>query len=83
VENTKSSQQSKEEKSARAWMSGFGRPALWIALVIILLAAVAGTLIYKYYSVRETTDDAQIDGHINPIAARIGVRGAGERPDRA
>jgi len=28
--------------------------------------------LWRHYSVRETTDDAQIDGHINPIAAKIG-----------
>jgi membrane fusion protein (multidrug efflux system) len=72
VENSKSPQQSIRGKKARAWVSGFGRPALWIALMLVLLVAVAGTLLYRYYSVRETTDDAQIDGHINPIAARIG-----------
>ncbi len=27
---------------------------------------------YGYYSVREETDDAQIDGHINPVSARVG-----------
>ncbi len=45
---------------------------------IVLLAAFAFAALaaayftYRYYSVRETTDDAQIDGHINPIAARVG-----------
>ncbi|HEY1938660.1 MAG TPA: HlyD family secretion protein [Candidatus Angelobacter sp.] len=45
--------------------------AKWIiaALVIVLLAA--GFFIWQYYSVRESTDDAQIDGHIDPISARV------------
>ena len=37
-------------------------------------AIVAGAVIgiWWYYSGRESTDDAQIDGHIVPIAARVG-----------
>ena len=31
-----------------------------------------GYRLWGYYSVRESTDDAQIDGHINPISARVG-----------
>ena len=32
---------------------------------------IGGFFIWRYYSVRESTDDAQIDGHINPISPRI------------
>src|SRR5580765_5793770 len=35
----------------------------------VLLAALAG--LFLYYHNRESTDDAQIDGHITPIAAKI------------
>jgi membrane fusion protein, multidrug efflux system len=35
----------------------------------ILLAAVLG--LYLYFHNRESTDDAQVDGHITPIAAKI------------
>ena len=44
----------------------------WLLLVFALavVAGVAGT--WHYYSIRETTDDAQIDGHIIPISARVG-----------
>jgi membrane fusion protein (multidrug efflux system) len=35
----------------------------------ILLAALLG--LYLYFHNRETTDDAQVDGHITPIAAKI------------
>jgi membrane fusion protein, multidrug efflux system len=38
----------------------------------ILVLALAGLLIY--YHDRETTDDAQVDGHITPIAAKISGR---------
>ena len=40
-----------------------------IALVIIL--AIGGYLLWKYLSSYESTDDAQIDGHVNAISARI------------
>ncbi len=38
------------------------------AAVIVLVTAVA----WLYFAGRESTDDAQIDGHIAPIAARVG-----------
>ena len=45
---------------------------VWIVVLILvtLLAAVAYP-IYSYYSVRESTDDAQVDGHLYPISSRI------------
>jgi len=36
---------------------------------LVLLAALVGLLLY--YHNRETTDDAQVDGHITPIASKI------------
>jgi len=42
-----------------------------IALIAALVVAV-GAGIWWYTSGRETTDDAQVDGHITPIAARVG-----------
>jgi membrane fusion protein (multidrug efflux system) len=36
---------------------------------LVLLAAIIGLLVY--YHNRETTDDAQVDGHITPIASKI------------
>jgi membrane fusion protein, multidrug efflux system len=38
----------------------------------VAIAALAGLLVY--YHNRETTDDAQVDGHITPIAAKISGR---------
>ena len=38
----------------------------------LLVAAVAVTAIWWHFTIRETTDDAQVDGHIVPIAARVG-----------
>lgn len=35
----------------------------------VLLAAIVG--LFLYYHTRESTDDAQIDGHITPIASKV------------
>ncbi|HEY2114026.1 MAG TPA: hypothetical protein VGJ51_03000, partial [Candidatus Angelobacter sp.] len=45
--------------------------AKWIVVAVAILLLVAGAFIWHYYSVRESTDDAQIDGHINPISPRV------------
>src|SRR5579863_10631487 len=36
---------------------------------VVLVAAIVG--LFLYYHNRESTDDAQIDGHITPIASKI------------
>jgi multidrug resistance efflux pump len=47
-------------------------PALrWIAAVVALVA-IAGTAAYVRSRSRESTDDAQVDGHITYVSARIG-----------
>jgi membrane fusion protein (multidrug efflux system) len=43
-----------------------------IAGVLLLLAVAVG--LFLYYRNRESTDDAQVDGHITPIAAKISGR---------
>ena len=45
--------------------------AKWIIAAVVVLLLVGGAYIWHYYSVRESTDDAQIDGHINPISPRV------------
>jgi membrane fusion protein (multidrug efflux system) len=45
------------------------RKILFIAALIVLL--VAGTAGWAYLSSYESTDDAQVDGHLHPISARI------------
>jgi membrane fusion protein, multidrug efflux system len=54
-------------RPSRTGSSGF-RIALAIGIVILL---VAGIFIYRYVTSYESTDDAQVDGHINSISARI------------
>jgi len=45
--------------------------AKWIVAAVVILLLVGGAFLWHYYSVRESTDDAQIDGHINPISPRV------------
>jgi membrane fusion protein, multidrug efflux system len=47
------------------------RRAKWGLLAILAVAAVAGYFLWRHYASRETTDDAQIDGNIVPIAAKV------------
>jgi membrane fusion protein (multidrug efflux system) len=54
---------------ARLRRSGRARAVLALAA---LAAVVVGVLAWRYFAVRESTDDAQIDGHVNPVAARVG-----------
>jgi membrane fusion protein (multidrug efflux system) len=42
-----------------------------VVLAIIVLAIIVAIPVYAYYSVRESTDDAQVDGHVVPISPRI------------
>ena len=41
-------------------------------LGVILVVGVAVFWLWQYYAIRESTDDAQIDGHIHPISAKVG-----------
>lgn len=42
-----------------------------ILIVAVIAVAIAGFFLYRYFSSYESTDDAQIDGHLMPISARI------------
>ena len=46
------------------------RAKLWLffAIAVLLLAAV---VLWRYFGSYESTDDAQIDGHINAVSARV------------
>jgi membrane fusion protein (multidrug efflux system) len=47
------------------------RKVRFIVLAVLVVAAIASIPIYSYYAARESTDDAQVDGHVVPISARI------------
>ena len=42
----------------------------WV-LPALLVIAIAGVLLYRYLSMFESTDDAQIDGYIYPVSSRV------------
>lgn len=42
-----------------------------IVIALIVVAIIVAIPVYAYYSVRESTDDAQVDGHVIPISSRI------------
>src|SRR6266513_1101258 len=46
--------------------------AKWLLIPIALILVVGGYAAWNYLSQWESTDDAQVDGHINPINARVG-----------
>src|SRR5437868_11598293 len=43
----------------------------WGLIIAAIVIVVGGLLLWRYLSSYESTDDAQIDGHINPISARV------------
>lgn len=48
------------------------RMSRWLLLIPALALLAAGYAVYEiYFAGRESTDDAQIDGHINPVSARV------------
>ena len=40
-------------------------------IVGILILLVGGFFAWRYFSSYESTDDAQVDGHLMPVSARI------------
>jgi membrane fusion protein (multidrug efflux system) len=42
-----------------------------LSTIILAVLCGAGYYVWRYLNTYESTDDAQIDGHINPISARI------------
>jgi membrane fusion protein (multidrug efflux system) len=62
-----SSEQDLHNRPSRTQSSGF-RIALGVGVVVLL---IVGFFVYRYVSSYEATDDAQVDGHINSISARV------------
>ena len=44
---------------------------LLVAAVVVVVLSVAGYYLWRYVNSYETTDDAQIDGHVNAVSGRI------------
>ncbi len=54
-------------RPSRTQSSGF-RIGISIAVLVLL---VVGFFVYRYVTSYESTDDAQIDGHVNSVSARV------------
>ena len=54
-------------RPSRTQSSGF-RIGVVIAIIILL---IAGFFAYRYFTSYESTDDAEVDGHINSVSARV------------
>ncbi len=48
------------------------RLARWILLAFVVLVMAAAVFVWRHNSVRESTDDAQLEGDITPVSARVG-----------
>ncbi|HWR16046.1 MAG TPA: HlyD family secretion protein [Terriglobales bacterium] len=46
--------------------------ARWVLIIGVIVAVAVGVFLWQYYTVRESTDDAQMDAHIYPVSARVG-----------
>jgi membrane fusion protein, multidrug efflux system len=57
------------EKPSRFAMLKQYRKVLFVGLAVVVL--VGGVLAWLYFSSYESTDDAQVDGHLHQISARI------------
>src|SRR6266436_4063797 len=45
--------------------------AKWGLIFAALLLVVGGVLLWRYFASYESTDDAQVDGHLNSVSARV------------
>ncbi len=63
-----------ENRSKKDRAAGYFREnpwAKWAVVLVAVLVVAGGAFVWHYSSIRESTDDSQIDGHIDPIGARI------------
>ena len=63
-------QLSERDMKWREFRSRNPRFRMFVIIGIVVLL-VAGFFLWRYFSSYESTDDAQIDGHLNPVSARI------------
>jgi len=55
-----------------AWLRGGGPARKALLVVAGAVVLVVALLVWRYYAVRESTDDAQIEAHVSPVSARVG-----------
>src|ERR1700690_1396498 len=60
------------ERDFRTRPSRTSSPGFRIAIIIgVVVLLVVGFFVYRYVTSYESTDDAQVDGHINSVSARV------------
>lgn len=66
------SAQPSTERDFSSRPSRTSNPAFRIAIIIgIVILLVVGFFVYRYVTSYESTDDAQVDGHINSVSPRV------------
>ncbi|MBV9342543.1 MAG: HlyD family secretion protein [Acidobacteria bacterium] len=55
----------------RQFQSRSPRLRMFLIIAVVVLV-VTGFFLWRYFNSYESTDDAQIDGHLNPVSARVG-----------
>jgi membrane fusion protein (multidrug efflux system) len=58
----------KQKRSLLATVKLYRKILFIVAAIVVLVAATSGWI---YFSSYESTDDAQVDGHLHPVSARI------------
>jgi membrane fusion protein (multidrug efflux system) len=72
AEKGRQQQSSDGEANYRRRAALFRSPgARWGLLIAGLLVLVGGFFLWRYFASYESTDDAQIDGHVNSVSARV------------
>jgi len=56
---------------ARILKRRWNRSTMILAAAVGLVIIVGGLLLYRYFTLFESTDDAQIDGYIFPVSSRV------------
>ena len=60
------------ERDFHTRLSRTGSPGFRVGMAIgVMVLLVAGIFVYRYLGSYESTDDAQVDGHINSVSARV------------
>jgi membrane fusion protein, multidrug efflux system len=55
---------------ANGFLTQARRPVVFITAFAAIL--IGGFLVWRHFRARESTDDAQVTGHVSPVAARVG-----------
>ena len=60
------------EKDLHSHLSRRNDPRFRMFLILgLIVLAVVGVFLWRYFSSYESTDDAQIDGHVNSVSSRV------------